>query len=81
MKRELIDQFVEKISMNTINGSGSPGSTMQLQNEYISIMERVKAEIPTSYDACRNLCYFRLRLTQLLSTVEIVVACEKKRAY
>lgn len=80
MKRELIDQFIEKVSMNTVNDSGSPGATMQLQKEYLSIMERVKMEIPTSYDACRNLCYFRLRLTQLLSTAEAIVACEKKRA-
>ncbi len=78
MKRELIDPFIEKISMNTINDSGSPGSVKQLQNEYLSIMERVKMKIPTSYDACRNLCYFRLRLSQLLSTVEIIVTDEKK---
>ncbi len=81
MKRELIDRFIEKVSMSTINDSGSPGSTMQLQKEYLSIMEMVKTEIPTSYNACRNLCYFRLRLAQLLSSSEIKVLDEKKRAY
>ena len=66
MKRDFIEQFINKVSVVAESSSASVELVIQLQDECIALLEKFGLEVPTGYRARRTLIYFKLRIEQAL---------------
>ncbi len=70
MKRDFIEDFIDKVSINLTNETVSAESLNKLKDESIELLQRFGREVPTGYAAGRSLAYFHLRLEQLSDTLK-----------
>ena len=65
MKRDFIEEFIDKVSVNLLGDTISEKSLNALQQESIAVLELFGQVVPTGYSAHRTLTYFKLRLQQI----------------
>ena len=62
MKRDFIDEFIDKVSIELSGDFITASQLKQLQDECIALLQKFGQEVPTGYSAQRSLNYFRLKL-------------------
>lgn len=62
MKRDFIDEFIDKVSIELSGDSITASQLKELQNECIALLQKFGQEVPTGYSAQRSLHYFKLKL-------------------
>jgi len=78
MKRDFIEQFIDKVSVVAESSSFNAELSNQLQEECIALLEQFGLEIHTGYRARRTLIYFKLRIEQ---TIQILTDKKKVMSF
>lgn len=76
MKRDFIDEFIDKVSIELSGDSITSSQLGQLQDESIALLQKFGQEVPTGYSAQRSLHYFKLKLKFIEDNLQ-----EKKKLF